>query len=224
MSAARPRTALLVGATGLVGGFALRRLLDEGTWGSVVVLARRPTGTNHPKLTEHVTELGEVEAKRELARCDDLLIALGTTIKAAGSQAAFERVDHDLVLTVARAARAQGATRCALVSSVGADAGSFHFYLRTKGRTEDDVDALGWASMTILRPSVLVGERKERRTGEAIGMALGSALSGLLLGPTRKYRPIDADVVAAAAVAALRRGEPGRRVCQHTELVALARG
>lgn len=224
MSAARPRTVLLVGATGLVGGFALRRLLAEGTWGSVVVLARRASGTAHPKLTEHVLDLGEVEQRRELARCDDLLIALGTTIKAAGSQAAFERVDHDLVLTVARAARAQGATRCELVSSVGADAGSFNFYLRTKGRTEDDVDALGWGSMTILRPSVLVGERKEQRAGEAIGMALGSALSGLMVGPTRKYRPIDADVVAAAAVAALRRGEPGRRVCQHPELIALANG
>lgn len=223
MSAARPRTVLLVGATGLVGGFALRRLLDEATWGSVVVLARRPTGANHPKLVEHVTDLASIDDKRELARCDDLLIALGTTIKAAGSQAAFERVDHDLVLTVARAARAQGATRCALVSSVGADAGSFNFYLRTKGRTEDDVDALGWSSMTVLRPSVLVGERKEQRTGEAIGMAIGSALSGLLLGPTRKYRPIDADIVAAAAVAALRRGEPGRRVCLHPELIALAR-
>lgn len=224
MSAARPRTVLLVGATGLVGGLALRRLLDEATWGSVVVLARRPTGTTHPKLTEHVTELGEVESRRELARCDDLLVALGTTIKAAGSQAAFERVDHDLVLTVARAARAQGATRCALVSSVGAAAGSFSFYLRTKGRAEDDVTALGWDSMTILRPSVLVGARKEQRTGEAIGVALGSALSGLLLGPTRKYRPIDADVVAAAAVAALRRGEPGPRVCLHPDLLALAQG
>lgn len=214
------KTALLVGATGLVGGHCLRRLLADPGYGRVTVLARRPTGVAHERLDERVVDferLAEVQVE-----ADDLLCCLGTTIKAAGSQAAFRRVDHDLVVEVGRLARAGGARRVGLVSSVGADAGASAFYLRTKGEAERDLAAVGWESLEVLRPSFLVGERRERRSAEALGIAVTARAAGLLLGPLRRYRPISADVVAAALIAAVRRGEPGVHVRTFDEITALA--
>lgn len=219
------RTALLVGATGLVGGRCLARLLEDPTWSRVRVLTRRPTGAAHTRLEEVVLDLApeRLAASAALVRGDDLLCCLGTTIKVAGSQAAFRRVDHDLVVEVARLARAGGARRLALVSSVGADPTSRSFYLRTKGEAERDVAALGYECVEVMRPSFLVGERAERRRGEALALCASSALAGLLLGPTRRYRPIRADAVAGAMIAALKRGAPGVHVREFAELEALAR-
>lgn len=217
------RTALLVGATGLVGGRCLARLLDDPAWERVRVLTRRPTRVAHAKLEEVVDPL-DPERLPAVPAADDLFCCLGSTIKAAGSQAAFRRVDHDLVVAVARRAREGGAGRAALVSSVGADPTSWNFYLRTKGEAERDVAALGFECLEVARPSFLVGRRAEPRPAEAAGIAASSALAGLLVGPTRRYRPIDADVVAAALLTALRRGAPGVHRREYDELVALAAG
>lgn len=217
------RAALLVGATGLVGGRCLARLLDDPTWDRVRVLTRRPTGVTHPRLDEVVTDLDPARlAASEPVACDDLLCCLGTTIRTAGSQAAFRRVDHDLVVEVARLARRGGARRAALVSSVGADPSSWNFYLRTKGEAEREVAALGFECVEVLRPSFLVGERAERRRGEALGIAASSALAGLFVGPTRRYRPIEADAVARAMLAALKGAAPGVHVREFDALMALA--
>lgn len=220
------RTAAVVGATGLVGGRCLARLLDDPAWVRVRVLTRRPTGVAHPKLEETVDPLDPdrlAQASAALA-CDDLFCCLGTTIKAAGSRAAFRRVDHDLVVAVARLARQGGARRAALVSSVGADPRSWSFYLRTKGEAEREVAVAGFECLELLRPSFLVGQRAERRPGEALGVAASSALAGLLVGPTRRYRPIEADLVAAAMITALKRGAPGVHRREFAALVALASG
>lgn len=218
------RTAVLVGATGLVGGRCLARLLDDVTWRRVRVVTRRPTGLRHERLDEVVLDLApeRLAAAGDAFAGDDLFCCLGTTIKAAGSQAAFRRVDHALVVEVARLARQGGARRAALVSSVGADASSTTFYLRTKGEAERDVAALGFECLELLRPSFLVGERAEPRRGERLAIALSSALAGALVGPTRRYRPIEADTVAAAMVTALKRGTPGVHRREHAALVALA--
>lgn len=218
------RTAVLVGATGLVGGRCLPRLLDDVTWSQVRVVTRRPTGVRHERLEEVVLDLApeRLAASSDAFAGDDLFCCLGTTIKAAGSQAAFRRVDHALVVEVARLARQGGARRAALVSSVGADASSRSFYLRTKGEAERDVAALGFECLELLRPSFLVGERAERRRGEGLAIALSSALAGALVGPTRRYRPIQADTVAAAMVTALKRGAPGVHRREFAALVALA--
>lgn len=218
-----PRTALLVGATGLVGRHVLDRLLAEPAYGTVTVLVRRSLGRSDPRLAERVVDFDRLaSAHAGDVRGEDVYCCLGTTIKVAGSQEAFRRVDHDYVVEAARLARANGARRFALVSSVGADAGAGNFYLRVKGETERDVGALGYETLEVFRPSFLMGERGEKRAGEAAGIAVARAVSGALFGGLRKYRPVDAGAVARAMVAALARGEPGTHVRAFDEIAALA--
>jgi uncharacterized protein YbjT (DUF2867 family) len=217
------RTALLVGATGLVGGHVLDRLLREPRWSRVVVLARRPTGRTHEKLTERIVDFEKLAPLGQDTPIDDVFACLGTTIKVAGSQERFRRVDHDYTVTVARLAHDAGARRLALVSSVGASAQSHNFYLRVKGETEGDVRQIGYDSLVIARPSLLVGERSEARTGERVGSVVMGAVAPLMLGPLRAYRPIAARDVATALVEALAAGEAGERILTHEQLVALRR-
>jgi uncharacterized protein YbjT (DUF2867 family) len=217
------RTALLVGATGLVGGHTLAQLLATPDYGRITVLVRRPMGRHDPRLKEQVIDYETLEARPDSDfAADDVYCCLGTTIKVAGSQEAFRRVDHDHVLTVGRRARAAGAERFALVSSVGAGATSRSFYLRVKGETERDLQDLGFGCLELFRPSFLVGERSQRRAGEAVGIAVTRGLSALMVGRLRSYRPIEAGQVAAAMVAAMLQGAPGVRVRNHDDILALA--
>ncbi len=144
-----------------------------------------------------------------------MICTLGTTIKKAGSQAAFRKVDYDYPLAVARFARAAGVATYALVSSLGANAKSRTFYLRTKGETERDLAAAGFASLTVVRPSLIGGERDERRWGEALGLTLVSALGPLL---PRRYRIAPAERIAATLLAAVREARPGVRVVESEEI------
>ncbi len=223
------RAALLVGATGLVGGHVLDRLLLDARWSRVVVLARRGVGRKDAKLSEQIVDFAALPSPGPAADgagvldgIDDVFACLGTTIKVAGSKARFREVDHDFTVAVARLAREAGATRIAVVSSVGADETASSFYLRVKGEIERDVGALGYEQTVIARPSVLVGERKERRPAERAGIAVTSVLAPLMVGGLRAYRPIDAKVVAAAMVEAIASGEKGTRILLHAQLLALA--
>ena len=208
---AAPRAALVAGATGLVGQAILARLLDDPRWQRVDVLARRPlpaTVIRHAKLTVHVGDADLIA--RAADGIDDVFIALGTTIKVAGSEAAFKAVDFDLVVAIARAAREAGATRLGVVSALGADSTSSVFYKRVKGDMEAAVAAVGYASTTFAQPSLLLGDRAalgqpERRI-EQFAVRLGTPLLGLI---PRSVRPIRADVVAASLVAAIAAGTPG---------------
>lgn len=212
---------LVLGATGLVGSRAVEHALASPRVAEVTTLVRRATGKVHDKLRERVVDWEAPVA--DLEGHDAVLCALGTTIAKAGSQEAFRRVDHDLPLRVAEAARRAGARAFALVSSVGADARSGNFYLRTKGELEDALRHLDFPSLHLLRPSLLVGDRTEERTGERLAMATSALWSSVLFGPLRRYRAIDADVVARALVGAAVLGEPGVHVHEHDALVALAR-
>lgn len=213
------RTVLVLGATGLVGAHAVDHLLDPGRDELVVTLVRRATGRSHPRLREEVVDL---DALRAAPPANAVLCAIGTTMKKAGSREAFRRVDHDIPLRVAGLCRAAGARDFALVSSVGADPRSASFYLRTKGELEEALALLGFPSLHVLRPSLLLGERREPRAGERVGAALSRITAGLMVGALRKYRAIDADVVARALVAASSREQPGRFVHEHDAIVALA--
>lgn len=216
------RTALLVGATGLVGGHCLGLLLEEPAYARVTALVRRPLERQHDKLDARVVDFDKLAALSPVPAADDVFVCLGTTIKAAGSREAFARVDHGYVVAAAKLGQAGGAKRICVVSSVGADSASANFYLRVKGEAERDVAALGFEVCEVLRPSLLVGERQERRRGEAIGIALTRVTSGLMLGPLRAYRPIEAKIVAAALVRAALRGEPGMHVRTHDQIRELA--
>lgn len=190
------RTALLAGATGLVGRELLQGLLADDGIAAVHVLGRRPLPLTHPKLTVHVVDFAALPA---LPRADEVYLALGTTIKVAGSQAAFRAVDHDANLAVARAARAAGATRLGLVSAMGADARSGIFYSRVKGELEEALAGLGYEALVIARPSMLAGNRgslgQPERGGEKLALHVSRWLGPLI---PRNYRSIQAKDVAGA--------------------------
>ncbi|MDX1531243.1 MAG: NAD(P)H-binding protein [Rhodothermales bacterium] len=194
------RTALLTGATGLVGGHLLRRLLADPTWERVVVLGRRPLDRDHPKLEQRVIDFERLPDLADMPSADDAFSCLGTTIRQAGSEEAFQRVDLDYVVAFAEAAAQHGASQFLVVSAMGADAGSRIFYNRVKGEMEVAVAALPFEAVQIARPSLLLGDRDAFRLGERVGQVLARPLAPLMLGPLRPYRPIEADAVAAALV------------------------
>lgn len=196
------RNVLLLGATGLVGRELLLLLLPDDSVKKVVVVARRATGLAHAKLHEYVFDLGDMERHADAFEVDQIFCALGTTIKQAGSQERFRQIDHDLPLRAAQLGLARGARHYLLVSSTGADAKSRIFYSRVKGELERDLLGLGYPSITIARPSLLVGSRPEQRRGEQFALKLG-----WLMPPGMK--PIDARSVARALVNAAREDQPG---------------
>jgi uncharacterized protein YbjT (DUF2867 family) len=198
----------MIGATGLVGALVASRLLAQGC--SVEALVRRRSDLAHPRWREHVAPAEQWPGMVASLGAEAAVSALGTTMRQAGSQAAFRAVDHDLVLGFARAAAAAGARRMATVSSVGADRGSANFYLRIKGEMEAALEALGFERLDIFRPGLLRGPRSaDRRPGERIGIALSPLVNLVLRGSLDRFAAIDADVVAAAVAGALRQSAPG---------------
>ena len=215
-SAARPgpapasRVALVAGGSGLVGRALLPLLLAAPEYARVQAISRRPLPIEHARLANRVLRFDSpLESQLKGLSVQDAFCCLGTTLRAAGSQAAFRLVDHDLVLAFARAAKAAGAERLVIVSSVGANAASNNFYLRVKGETEQDLEALRLRSLDILQPSLLLGARSERRALELAAQIAGWVLGPLLMGRSASYRPIEASVVAAAMRGAARGGRLG---------------
>ncbi|MFN7930549.1 MAG: oxidoreductase [Blastocatellia bacterium] len=194
------RKALLLGASGLIGGHCLTLLLQDETYQEVLVLVRKPLALTHPKLTQHVVDFDRLSDHAAVFQAEDVFCCLGTTIKKAGSQAAFRKVDFTYAYEAAQLAVAQGIRQFLLVSSLGADANSSVFYSRVKGELEIAVTSLPFQAISIFQPSLLLGERAEFRWGERIAEPVAKALSFLLLGPLRKYRAIEARTVAAAMI------------------------
>jgi uncharacterized protein YbjT (DUF2867 family) len=218
--AARPgaRRALIAGATGLVGACLLGMVRAAPAYSQVDLLLRRPlpealraSPAGGATLQEHVVELGGLTRWPAFPAVDDVYVCLGTTIRAAGSQEAFRRIDFDAVVSIARIARRRGATRLALVSALGADARSRVFYNRVKGEVEAELARLDYACMTVVRPSLLDGERAESRPGERVALALARPVARLI--PAR-WRPIRAETVARCMLDAVLRGEPGLRIME----------
>jgi uncharacterized protein YbjT (DUF2867 family) len=189
-------TLLISGASGLVGKIALWAALDDPRVNRVLSLGRRPLPIQHPKLEQRIVDFAA--ALPPLEPVDAAICALGTTIRAAGSQAAFRAVDHDAVLSFAAAARQAGAQRFAIITSVGADAASGNFYLSVKGQTERDLAALGIPILAILRPGLILGPRASRRPMERLAQIISPAIDLALQGPLRRYRSIAAKQVGHA--------------------------
>lgn len=212
-----PRTALMAGATGLVGSALLSLLLESSRYAEVHALVRRPLGHTHPKLHGHQVDFNQLDKYASFPQVTDVFCCLGTTIKTAGSQAAFRAVDFDYVVNTARRALAGGASRFLVVSAMGASANSRVFYSRVKGEMEEAVSALGFESVVIVRPSFLAGERTESRPGERIALALLKPLAPLV---PKKYRAIDAAAVARALFHHALYAEPGTRIVESDALQA----
>jgi len=218
------KTALIAGATGLVGGHCLVRLLRAPEYGGVVALTRRPLATTDPKLEQRVVEFDQLGREGfDFPQVDDVFCCLGTTIKVAGSQAAFRQVDFVYVVSLASLALGRGAQQFLLVSSLGANPKSPIFYSRVKGETEAAVSALTFEGRQIFRPSILVGERREQRPGERAGIAVMRGVSFAMLGPLRKYRPIAAATVANAMVRVAVQAPSGVNVYESDVLERLGR-
>jgi uncharacterized protein YbjT (DUF2867 family) len=194
------RTAVVAGATGLVGRLLLERLARDPSYGEVRVLGRRAPATAPAKARFVQTDFSDLAAHAGPLGADDVFCCLGTTIRAAGSQAAFERVDYHMVVDLARAAQRAGARRFFVVSAVGASTRAAAFYSRVKGRMEQAVTALPFEAVHVVRPSLLLGDRAERRPGEKLGQAVAPWLAPLLRGPLAKYRAVPAQAVADALV------------------------
>lgn len=199
---------LLAGATGLVGSRTLPLLLEAGH--DVTVLGRRPTGLSHPALTELHTDFRAIPP---LPPAEVAICTLGTTIRAAGTQAAFRAVDHDAVLAFAMAARAAGCRRAIVVTAVGSSPSASAFYSRVKGETERDLEHLGFDRLDLLQPGLILGPRAERRPVEALLQGLAPILDPLLFGSASRYGAIPAETIAAAILALV--GQRGNGVRRH---------
>lgn len=206
---------LLVGATGLVGRHVLRLALADARVTTVVALARKPLPA-HPKLIAPLVDFDALAPDAIWWRADAVICALGTTMKVAGSQAAFRQVDFDYPLTVARLARAAGTPAYVLNSAAGANASSRFFYNRVKGELERTLATLGFASLTQVRPGLIGGEREPVRTGEAVMAFVLNTLAPVL--PAR-WRINPAERIAQALLEAALAARPGVHIVTSEKLI-----
>ena len=206
-------TAILAGATGLVGGECLRQLLASSRYERVIVVTRRELGpeVRHDKLRQVVVEFDKLGEARPRLRGDHVYCALGTTIRKAGSQARFREVDFEYPLRLARLTLRNGARHFSVVSALGASPSSSFFYSRVKGEMEDGLRQLGWPSLAILRPSVIAGKRTESRPLERVSEHL------LRFAPAT-WRPVAARDIAAAMIATALREPPGVTVLESRDI------
>lgn len=216
-----PRSALLLGATGLVGRSCLELLLQDSRYSTVHAITRSPLQPQHPKLRPHVVPFAELAQAVAELQADDVFCCLGTTIKKAGSEAAFRQVDYEYPLVAARSAAQSGARQFLIVTALGADPGSRIFYNRVKGEVERAIAELPLPTVHVLRPSMLLGERSEQRVGEAIGQVAMRLAAPLMLGGARKYRAIAGETVARALLALAAQERPGRHIHESDELQEL---
>jgi uncharacterized protein YbjT (DUF2867 family) len=201
------KTAIIIGATGLTGTALLNQLLEHPAYNLVTVLVRREMPLQHPKLKQVIFNYDAPDAS--LIQGDDLFCAMGTTLAKAGSKEAQYKIDCTYPAEIGRLAKANGVKRYLLVSSVGADAHSSGFYLKTKGELEQKIQALGFERFVAARPSFLLGNREEFRFGERVGIVIAKIISPLLLGGLRKYKGIDVSDLASALIRMANDGKTG---------------
>jgi uncharacterized protein YbjT (DUF2867 family) len=192
------KIALVAGATGLVGNELLRYLLDHPAYNQVRVLTRKHLNITHPKLEEITVDFDQLHQYREFFSVNEVYCCLGTTIKKAGSQEVFKKVDYDYPLSLAQLAKEKQVEKFLIITAMGAERRSKIFYNRVKGEVETALQQLGLHSLHIFRPSLLLGERKEFRFGEKAVIVMSPLLSIALIGRLRKYKPIRANTVARA--------------------------
>ena len=216
------RTALLLGGTGLVGAHCLDQLLADSRYSRVTALIRRPLSRvdeSGGRLDARVVDFDRLAEQWDFA-ATDVYCCLGTTMNS--SREMFQRVDHDYPVEAARLAHDAGAQRLAIVSAVGANAQSRISLLRVKGETERDIAALGYNCVEIFQPATLLGDRTKPRSGQGVANAIGPVAARAMLGPLRRFRPVRAEDVATAMIAALQRDEPGVHTHTYPEIMALA--
>lgn len=192
------KTALVIGSTGLIGSQLLSLLLDSNDYLKVITFVKRDTGIKHKKLTQHLIDFDKPETYKHLVIGDDFFCTIGTTIKKAGNKEAFRKVDFEYPRQFATIALYNKVNQYLIVSSLGADANSGNFYLKTKGEIQNFLKDCNFKSAVVVQPSLLLGNRAEFRFGEIVGAFFMKSLSFLFLGNLKKYKPIEAKTVAKA--------------------------
>lgn len=192
------KTALVIGSTGLIGSQLVDLLLASEHYEKVLIFVKRDSGKSHLKLEQHIINFDATETYQHLVKGDDLFCTIGTTIKKAGSQSAFRKVDYEYPIAFSKIAKTNNIKQFLIVSSLGANKDSNNFYLKTKGEMEAELAKANFETTVIVRPSLLLGQRSEFRLGEKIGASFSKGFSFLLFGKLKKYRPIESSTVAKA--------------------------
>lgn len=218
------RIALVVGATGLVGSACVAELLASERYSKVLVVARRKLdiADSALKLSTIIANFDELDAVAQQLKAHDVYYCLGTTIKKAGSQAMFRKIDYDYTLSIAKIVLQNGAEQFLLVSSLGADAKSSIFYSKVKGELENALKKMPFGALHIFQPSILLGNRHENRMGEAIGKRVAAWLAPLMVGALRKYRGIEGVDVAKAMLSTALQNKKGIYTYLSDEIQAIA--
>jgi uncharacterized protein YbjT (DUF2867 family) len=215
------RTALVFGSTGLIGNLLVEELIQSGNYSVVRSFVRQPIGLTEPKVEEIIADFADPESFSGKIQGDDLYICLGTTIKKAGSVANMEKIDRDLPVKISEIASHNGVKRVAVVSSLGAAKGASNFYLRIKGEMEERILQMNFENISIVRPSMLLGERKEKRARELVGKVVMTVVKPVLVGKLLKYRAIHGRDVARGMISLLL-SDNGRKVIESDELQKLS--
>ncbi|MTI18597.1 oxidoreductase [Rhodobacteraceae bacterium RKSG542] len=215
------KSAIVLGATGLIGSHLLKQLLADESYGKVTVLVRRPLEIDDPKFEQHVVDFADLSSIAPLMKADDVFCCLGTTHKKAGSKEAFYAVDFTLVHELAKLAKAGDCEHSLMVSSIGANPKASSSYMKTKGEIEQAIADLNFPRTSIFRPSLLLGERKEYRVGEGLSEAFMRPLAPLMLGPLKRYRPIAAAQVAKGMIATAHLKGQGLEVYQSDQIAGM---
>nr|WP_315158539.1 oxidoreductase [uncultured Flavobacterium sp.] len=192
------KTALVIGSTGLIGSQLVDLLLASEHYEKVLIFVKRDSGKSHLKLEQHIINFDAPETYQHLVKGDDLFCTIGTTIKKAGSQSAFRKVDYEYPIAFSKIAKTNNIKQFLIVSSLGANKDSNNFYLKTKGEMEAELAKANFETTVIVRPSLLLGQRSEFKLGEKIGAFFSKGFSFLLFGKLKKYRPIESSTVAKA--------------------------
>lgn len=214
------KTALVLGGTGLIGHEVICQLMDNNSYGKVIVVNRRVVDFASDKIVQVIADPTSINEVADQLVCDDVFCCLGTTQKKAGSRERFKFIDHDYVIACAKIAFEHGAKQFLFISAIGAKVGAQNYYSHIKGLTEKDLKSIGFDQLQILRPSLLLGDRSEKRFLEDIGGAVLPYLSFLFLGALEKYRPIHAWQVATAMVAFAKESRRGENYYEYTHLIA----
>jgi len=217
------RNALIAGASGLVGKSLVEQLLADNQCENIVIVTRKPIGIKNPKLTEQIIDFEAIELLKLNMTIDDVFCALGTTIKTAGSQQAFYKVDFTYVVNLGKWCAANNAQRFLIVSAMGAATKSGIFYNRVKGEMEGAVSKLSISQIQVFRPSLLMGNRSEKRSGEKLAQFLMGSLGFLFVGKLLNYKGIHADVVAKSMIVKAKQEVLGYTIYESGEMQGIGK-
>jgi uncharacterized protein YbjT (DUF2867 family) len=215
------KTALIIGGTGLIGKSLINLLLESSVYDKVIAFSKREMQLKHPKLEVKIIDFDNPKSYEESVKGDDFFCTIGTTIKKAGSKDAFRKVDYEYPKKFTTIALENGVKQFLLVSSLDANANSGNFYLKTKGEIQTILKNSNFESISIVQPSLLIGERQEFRFGEQVGAFLLKAFSFLLIGSLKKYKPIHGDTVAKALFTLAQKNKKGFTIYQSDALQEL---